>query len=169
MDLNNHCNRIKKCRISEKSNLTEILSLGIQPLANSLKKNQSDVEDKFSLSISFCEESSLLQLNETIDKEVLFDHYVWVTGTSGTTRNYANDFYTRAVEMASPAKDEVILEIASNDGTFLKPFVTNGHKNTIGVDAAKNVAQTANDQGIRTLPEFFSSTIANQIIRRLGI
>ena len=66
---------ITRCRIS-KGELIDVLYLGEQPLANSLKNNQKNSEEKFPLSISFCEESSLLQLNEIIDKEVLFDHYV---------------------------------------------------------------------------------------------
>jgi len=161
-------NRITKCRISESTSLQKILDLDDQPLANSLKQSQDYKKEKFPLSISFCEDSSLLQLNETIDKEILFDHYVWVTGTSKSTRNYANEFYNRVIEIAVPNKDEVILEIASNDGTFLKPFLVNGYKKTMGVDPAKNVAQTANKQGIKTLPEFWSSSVANQIIAEFG-
>ena len=57
---------ITKCRISN-GELIDILYLGDQPLANSLKKNHKNSEEKFPLSISFCEESSLLQLNVAVD------------------------------------------------------------------------------------------------------
>ena len=75
--ITNNYNTITKCRISNSTKLTKILDLGVQPLANSLKKKQFEYEDNYPLSISFCEDSSLLQLNETIKKEILFDSYVW--------------------------------------------------------------------------------------------
>ena len=123
MAVNKHFSTIKKCRISESSDLTNILHLGNQPLANSLKKNANHSEAMFPLSISYCPDSSLLQLNETVDKEVLFEHYLWVTGTSEIARNYADYFANRVVEIADLDKQDLVVEIASNDGTFLKPFL----------------------------------------------
>ena len=85
---------INECRISDSKDLTKVLDLGLQPLANSLKKKQFDNEDKYPLTLSFCEKSSLLQLNETIKKEILFDSYVWVTSTSSTAKNYSETFFS---------------------------------------------------------------------------
>ena len=158
---------ITRCRIS-KSELIDVLHLGEQPLANSLKNNQKNSEEKFPLSISFCEESSLLQLNETVDKEVLFDHYVWVTGTSKTTQRYANAFADRLISNLDLKQEDFIIEIASNDGTFLNPFLTKGYNNVLGVDPAKNIAEIANRNGINTLQEFWSSSLANQIVADSG-
>ena len=167
MALDNNYDTIDKCRISN-SELINILHLGEQPLANSLKNNQKNNEDKFPLSISFCEESSLVQLNETINKEILFDHYVWVTGTSKTTQRYANVFADRLISNLDPKQEDFIIEIASNDGTFLNPFLTKGYKNVLGVDPAKNIAEIANGNGVNTLPEFWSSSLANQIVADSG-
>jgi len=158
---------ITRCRIS-KSELIDVLHLGEQPLANSLKNNQKNSEEKFPLSISFCEESSLLQLNETVDKEVLFDHYVWVTGTSKTTQRYANAFADRLISNLDLKQEDFIIEIASNDGTFLNPFLTKGYNNVLGVDPAKNIAEIANRNGVNTLSEFWSSSLANQIVADSG-
>ena len=148
--MNRHFSTIKNCRISESNDLINILHLGDQPLANSLKKNQKGNENKFPLSISFCEESSLLQLNETIDKEILFNHYVWITGTSQTAKNYSNTFAEWLIVAADPDKDDLIIEIASNDGTFLKPFAFKGFRNVLGVDPAKNLAELCQLHGIST-------------------
>ena len=167
MALKEHCDIIDKCRISN-GELIDILDLGKHPLANSLKNNQKESEKEFPLSISFCEESSLLQLNETVDKEILFDHYLWVTGTSSTTQNYANTFADKVIAYTVPEKDDLIIEIASNDGTFLKPFLTKGFRNIIGVDPAKNIAELANQNGINTIPDFWNTSVADQIIADSG-
>ena len=46
-----------------------------------------------------------------------------------------------------------MVEIASNDGTFLKPFLKNKHK-VLGVDPAKNISRVANLNGIQTIADF---------------
>ena len=167
MDLERQYKTINNCRISN-GELIKILHLGNQPLANSLKKNQERSEIKFPLSISFCKESSLLQLNETVEKKILFDRYLWVSGTSGITVNYAKLFTNRIISLVMPELDDLIIEIASNDGTFLKPFLSKGFSNILGIDPAKNIAETANKNGINTLPEFWSSSLSNQIFSMKG-
>ena len=168
MGLNEKFNTITKCRICGSENLEKVLNLGLQPLANSLKRKPNSKEDKFPLSISFCPDSSLLQLNQTIDKEVLFDHYVWVTGTSITTKIYANAFVERIIEITGLEKEDFIVEIASNDGTFLKPFIAKGFRKVLGVDPARNICKNANKRGIRTVPEFWGSELANELIAKFG-
>jgi|TARA_B100001971_G_scaffold214974_1_gene255973 hypothetical protein len=159
-----NCKTIDCCRISGSRYLEKILDLGKQPLANSLKNNADNCETTFPLSISYCPDSSLLQLNETIDKNILFDHYVWVTGTSAVARIYAENFAKCVIEISGLDKDDMVVEIASNDGTFLKPFLKKGYLKILGVDPARNVAETANKQGIRTLPDFWCSALAEEII-----
>jgi len=168
MDLKKHISKITKCRISGSKHLQKIINLGEQPVANSLKKNQTDSEVKFSLSLSYCEESSLLQLNETIDKEILFKHYIWVSGTSAVTKRYANTFFRQVIDIVNPQKDDLIVEIASNDGTFLKPFLDNNFRKILGVDPAKNIVEIAIKQGVNTLAKFWNSSIAKQIIAEHG-
>ena len=116
----------------------------------------------------YCPESSLVQLRETIDKEALFSSYTWVTGTSPTTRKYASLFFQRAIETAKPDSNDLIIEIASNDGTFLMPFLQHGYHNILGVDPAKNIVEVANQQGVRTLDRFWSKEISEEIVYEFG-
>ena len=161
-------NEIKTCRISGSENLIEILDLGLQPLANSLKKNFDDIEEKVPLRISYCPESSLVQLNETVNKNTLFDHYVWVTGTSAGAKKYSEVFFQRVVKRVGLKKDDFIIEIASNDGMFLKPFINNGYSNILGVDPASNIAEMANNNGIKTLNEFWDIDISKKLVADHG-
>ena len=63
---------------------------------------------------------------------------------------------------------DFIIEIASNDGTFLKPFISKGFSNVLGIDPAKNIAEIANQNCINTLPKFWGSSLANQIVADKG-
>ena len=167
--INENYTTLKECRISNSKNLTKILDLGPQPLANSLKKKQFESEEKYPLSISYCEESSLVQLNETIKKEILFDSYVWVTSTSSTAKDYAKTFYqTITKDIQLDKNNDLIIEIASNDGTFLKPFVNNGYKKVIGVDPAKNISELANKNNIKTINNYWSEQCSEELLKQYG-
>jgi len=159
---------IQKCRVSGSGNLVTILELGKQPLANALKDGSDSAEDQFPLTLMYCPESSLVQLRETIDKEALFSHYTWVTGTSPTTRDYASLFCQRALETVKPDSNDFIIEIASNDGTFLMPFVQAGYHNVLGIDPAKNIVETANQRGVRTLARFWGKQVAEEAVAADG-
>ena len=160
---------IKECRISNSKDLIKVLDLGLQPLANSLKKQQFDNEDKYPLTLSFCEKSSLLQLNETIKKEILFDSYVWVTSTSSTAKDYSHIFYRNIIKNIPLDKNnDLIIEIASNDGTFLKPFVSNGFKKVFGVDPAQNISELANRNYIQTINEYWTEELAENLLKNHG-
>ena len=159
---------IQKCRVSGSSDLITLLELGNQPLANALKEASDVTEDHFPLTLMYCPESCLVQLKETIDKEVLFSNYTWVTGTSPTTRGYAALFCQRAMETAKPDSNDLIIEIASNDGTFLMPFVQQGYHNILGIDPAKNIVKVANQRGIRTLDRFWGKQVSEEIATNYG-
>ena len=170
MDLmKNNFRSINECRISNSKDLTKVLDLGLQPLANSLKKKQFDKEDRYPLTLSFCEKSSLLQLNETIKKEILFDRYVWVTSTSSTAKNYSEIFFTNIKQNIKLDKEkDLIIEIASNDGTFLKPFIEDGFKKVLGVDPAQNISELANKDNIITINDYWSKDFADNLQKKHG-
>ena len=157
-----------ECRISGSTNLIDILYLGDQPLANSLKNSPADREIRVPLTLSFCPNSSLAQIRETVDKEILFTQYVWVSGTSSTTREYAEKLVKKIVSIGHLQPDDLVVEIASNDGTFLKPFIMSGLKRVIGIDPAKNITETANAQGINTITKFWDMQIAHDIGQKYG-
>ena len=101
------------CRISSSRQLDSVLDLGKQPLANSLKNDAVNRESLFPLTLSYCSHSSLLQLNETVDKGILFDNYVWVTGTSEVARTYANQFANRVLDISGLDPDDLVVELSS--------------------------------------------------------
>ena len=158
---------ISNCRVCGKDQLNNILDLGEHPPANSLRKDLDESLPLVPLSLIHCENCKTVQLRDTVKPEFLFRKYVWVTGTSSMANSHSIFFCEEALKRLS-CKQPFIVEVASNDGTFLKRFKDKGFK-VLGVDPAKNIAQMANDRGIPTLPEFFSKKIATSIIEKNGL
>ena len=157
---------ISCCRVCNSDNIEEVLDLGNQPPANSLHKDDSDKPPLVPLRLFFCKECSAVQLGETVDPEYLFNEYVWVTGTSSTAELYSKDFTENALKI-SGFKEPSVIEIASNDGTFLRSFQERGCE-VLGIDPAKNIAEQASKKGIPTISEFFSSEVATTLVENQG-
>ncbi len=153
---------IDQCRCCGSDNLIDILDLGKQPLANSLKDTAEMEEQKFPLSTVQCADCFLYQNRETVKKEALFDHYVWVTGTSAGAKEYSELFYRRVLSISELKKDDLVVEIASNDGTFLKPFKRDGY-HVLGVEPASNIVKISQEAGIPTLNAYWGTDTANTI------
>jgi SAM-dependent methyltransferase len=157
---------ISKCRLCDAESLQVILDLRPQPPANSLRVDLSEKLPDVPLVICRCDTCAAIQLTETVSPDYLFRDYVWVTGTSQTARDYSVKFYENVVERAARGALSV-LEVASNDGTFLQQFRLAGHR-VLGVDPAENLARQAVDQGIPTVAEFFGSDVARSLVDQEG-
>jgi hypothetical protein len=156
------------CRVCGGKNIEQFFDLGKQPPANSLLRNPGDKEDFYPLALSWCCGCNLVQLNYTADPEKLFSEYVWVTATSQTARDFSEIFYKELVSRVRPGKNGYVLEIASNDGTFLLPFIKNGYK-VLGIDPARNIAKIAEENGVPTKCVFFGRETAEDIVKEKGM
>lgn len=151
-------------RIFNDEKLDPFFELGPQPPANTLRDELNAEIFSAPLTLAWSEKSKSVQLTVNVDSKYLFRNYVWVTGTSKTANEYAHTFCERILERSSNKKP-MIVEIASNDGTFLKPFIANG-LHAIGVDPAQNIAEEARKNGVETIAEFFNEDIARQIVSK---
>ena len=157
---------ISCCRLCGSSDLDPILDLGLQPPANSIRAKLDQHLDSVPLAICRCRICTTVQLTETVSPEYLFRDYVWVTGTSKTAQVYSQIFFENIIQRCYQEK-LFIVEVASNDGTFLKRFHEQRHR-VLGVDPAQNLASVAEAAGIPTLPEFFGLKTAQSVTQVHG-
>ena len=154
----------KTCRVCNSEKLRRFLRLGPTPLANSFLKSPDEFseEKSYPLNVYFCENCSLIQLLDVIHPEVLFRDYIYVTGTSDTIAAHNLDYAKTVVDLLKLTSDDLVIEVASNDGSLLKCFQPY-QVNTLGVEPASNIARMANERGIPTVNQFFNSVTASTI------
>lgn len=123
------------CCGSDKLKLT--LDFNEQPMANSFIDDPDDPELTFPLRLNLCEDCTHLQLSHAVNPDLLFKHYLYVSGTSKTLKEYF-DWFVDYTQQFFVNKPNTVLDIACNDGTQLDSFKDRGFT-TYGVDPAENL------------------------------
>jgi SAM-dependent methyltransferase len=156
-----------KCRVCDSTDLTKVLHLGRQPWCNNfLKKKEIGKEKKYPLILMFCERCSLAQLSHTVKKEIMFSDHTYLSGITKTLSNHFKDISIDVNKRFNKdKKHKNILDIGSNDGTFLKHFKKKGWY-ILGVESSKRIAIIANKNNIKTINEFFNYDLAKKINKR---
>lgn len=147
----------ESCRGCGAKDLERFLELGPTPLANSFLKSESEFEGEksFPLDVYVCRKCFLVQLLDVVAPEILFKEYIYVTGTSETIAAHNEEYAETLMGMAKISEGELVLEVASNDGSLLKCFKKRGAR-TVGIEPARNIAAMAAAAGIETMNEFFN-------------
>lgn len=165
--------KIFNCRLCDNKLGDPVIKLPPTPLANDYLEHP-EPQDLFPLEICCCTECGHYQLNEQVEPERMFRHYLFVAGTSPVNVQHFGDYALRLLEMLIAQdpyvmlrKTPKVLDIASNDGTLLQHFKNMGF-NVLGIDPAVNLAEEATLNGIPTIPDFFTEEKADEILQQHG-
>ena len=144
-----------ECRSCGNTNLKRVLSLGYQPLANNLINKKNDKCDLYPLELNYCKRCHNCQLSVAVDPKKMFSNYLYTSSTSKVFRNHfveAAKKYSKDLKLNK--KKSYIIDIGSNDGVALRPFLDLGFKKVLGIEPAKNLAKLANKNKIKTFNGF---------------
>jgi len=152
------------CRACGEARLEAFLELGSQPLANSFLRTEAEfaAEARYPLEVYLCRTCGLVQLADVIDPEVLFRHYIYVTGTSDTIAAHNRAYARTVADLLHLGPGDLVVEAASNDGSLLACFKDIG-VGVLGVEPATNIAELARERGIPTESAFFGSAVGKRL------
>src|SRR6266481_933302 len=113
-----------KCRSCSSGDGILILDLGLQPLANNLLRQEdlTSEEPKFPLRLAVCQSCWLLQILDLVPPVQLFSEYLYFSSFSDLMLRHARQAAERYVKEFSLSHKSLVIEVASNDGYFLKNF-----------------------------------------------
>lgn len=152
------------CRSCDHAPLTPVLSLGTTPLANQLltEERLGAPENRHPLDIAYCEACSLVQITQTIPPQELFTDYVYFSSFSDAMLAHAKELAGRVAKEKRLGPNDLVVEIASNDGYLLQYYKELGI-GVLGIEPARNIAKVARERGIPTLTEFFGKDLADRL------
>ena len=143
------------CRSCGNTDLKRVVSLGYQPLANNLISKKDEKCDLYPLEVNYCNKCHNCQLSVAVDPKKMFSNYLYTSSTSKIFRNHFVDAAKKySKELKLNKKKSYIIDIGSNDGVALKPFLDLGFKKVLGIEPAKNLAKLANKNKIKTFNGF---------------
>ena len=140
----NNYRELKSCVACDSENLSLTLDLNKQPLANSYKLHKLDYQKEYPLAINRCLDCYHVQLTHAVSPKLMFEDYLYVSGTSATGRehfkNFADYVTDKFIIYNNIQEPKNVLDIGCSDGTQLDYFKDIGYE-TYGVDPAKNLHQ----------------------------
>jgi SAM-dependent methyltransferase len=167
MKLDHH--RRTDCRLCNGDNLVSVLKLESTPPANAFvteeQKNKKQI--CFPLELFFCRNCYHVQLLDVISPKLLFENYIYVSGTSKVFVKHFEEYAKEILKKYPLSKNSRVLDIGSNDGTLLQ-FFKDQNYSVLGVDPAKKISETSSKNGIETLTDFFNFELSMKIRQKYG-
>jgi hypothetical protein len=156
--------KVEVCQVCSSEDLEPVLFLGYLPPVNTMPKIGSQPEEQpaYPAQMLRCERCELVQLGLTVDPAILFPpSYPYTSGTTKILRDNFAELYAEATSLLSLAKEDLVVDIGSNDGTLLGNFQGGGHR-VCGIEPT-NASRLANDRGITTLNAFFNEESVRKV------
>lgn len=146
-----------ECLACGTSDLRSIIDLGKQPLANNY--HNGETQDEYPLNLNLCQSCYHLQLSHTVNPDLMFKNYLYVSGTAKTLRDYFDYFASKTLKYLPKATK--ILDIACNDGTQLDSYLKLGLQ-TYGIDPAENLYEDSKLRGHNIICDYFNSDTSHK-------
>lgn len=150
------------CFCCGSSDLLVYFDLGMTPLANSYPLEPVATE-QYPLRVAVCKNCFHSQLCESVNPDMLYREYLYVSGTSNTLREYFR-WFVGFVEghFDRGEHNHSVLEIACNDGSLLEVFRDRGWS-VKGIDPALNLRAITESKGLDVLADYWNDKTAAKI------
>jgi len=161
--------RRSSCRLCGEAELRPAFSLTPTPPANAFVSADrlGEVQRAYPLELDFCSGCTHLQLRHVVDPHLLYEDYVYVSGTSPVFVRHFAEYAESLWTYARAPAGALVVDIGSNDGTLLQAFRERGAR-VLGIDPARSIAAEATRRGIETLPEFLTPALARRLAAERG-
>ncbi len=140
------------------STYQEFINLGHLPLVNNLTNTfeESINCDRFKLSVGISEDG-LVRLIDVVDTKLMFDKYLYLSGTSKPFIAHCEDMIKFLKKIVNIESNDLIIDIGGNDGTLLSNFKKeiNDKVRLINIDPS-DVVKFVTDSDIEIINSYFN-------------
>jgi len=153
------------CRLCSAPLRHTFVDLGMSPPCESFvaRDRLDDMEPYYPLHAFVCEECLLVQLNEYVTPQAIFEEYAYFSSYSTSWVEHAKTYCHQIAKRLQLDTQSLVVELASNDGYLLQHFIPMKIP-ALGIEPAANVAKVAIEKGVSTRVEFFGEACAQQLV-----
>ena len=157
--------KIYKCRSCKRKKLEKAFNLGKQYLTGVFPEKKNQSVTKGYLSLVLCKNCTLLQLEHSFDtKEMYGDNYGYMSSLNRAMFEHLKNKVGKLKNKINLVSDDVIIDIGSNDGTFLSFF--DKKFKLIGVDPTIKKFHKFYKKNIFKIPEFFTKVNVSKTLKQ---
>jgi len=154
------------CRNCEKNKFLKISNIGYQPISSIFLKNKKKIKN-YSLDLFKCKICDLVQLSKIANlKDMYGSEYGYKTSVSKLMINHLKEKFIRLKKLNILKKNSNILDIGSNDSTFLNFFInTSDNLNLYGIDPSASAFIENYNKKIKIIIDFFNQKTVKRYFR----
>ena len=150
------------CRICGGNDFEEVIDLGKLALTGRFPTESEPPPRSGRLRLIFCPDCGLAQLDRDFDPNELYrEPYGYQSSINKSMRDHLKGIVTSILARIELCKGDVVLDIASNDGTLLKAY---GEQSCIriGIDPTVTQFREFYPLGFTAVPSFFNAEVFRQ-------
>lgn len=159
---------VEQCQVCANKDLDAILFLGYLPPVNKMNPigEKPHEQPSYPAQLLYCPRCHLVQLGLVVDPKVLFPpEYPYTSSTTKILRENFADLYKECRAFMDLGKNDLVVDIGSNDGNLLINFKDN-HK-VLGI-TPEEIGKIAIARGIPTIINYFTSEVVDQVLSQYG-
>ena len=159
---------VEKCQVCDNPELEPILFLGYLPPVNKMHPVGQKPHEQMSYpaQLLYCPKCHLVQLGLIVDPKILFPpEYPYTSSTTKILIDNFAELYKECKTIAKLDKDDLVVDIGSNDGNLLSNFKDN-HK-VLGI-TPEEIGKIAIEKGIPTILDYFKKEVVEKIKKEYG-
>lgn len=158
---------MNSCRLCGADGLLQLIDFGEHPIAHRFLLDPSDKEYVHPVIACLCERCGLIQLEDPIPPDELYTAYNWLSSWKW------NPHVPRLVDLVerfSPdsKKASRIVEVGSNDGSFLESLRKRGFIDLLGVEPAEDAREAGRQRNLDIVGAYFTPATAQAIVETHG-
>jgi SAM-dependent methyltransferase len=154
---------VTRCRICANDNLVSVLDLGEQCLTGVFPKDGDHVPTSGPLELVKClverdaDHCGLIQLRHSYDSSEMYgDNYGYRSSLNRSMVEHLGNIVRRLLDLVPLRRDDLVLDIGSNDGTLLSFYPSDGPE-LFGMDPTAKKFARFYPPHARAIAEFFSA------------
>ncbi len=157
------------CRFCGSLEVKTVIDLGYMPLAGGFIIPKTNISNEmfYPLQLNFCKKCFLLQVNASIDPDILFKNYFYFSSSIKTLVDHFENVSTDLTKTFIDPGKRFIVEIGCNDGAFISILKKKKFR-ALGVDPASNVVNSVSKKHLPIINSYFTKELAKKIVEKYG-
>lgn len=160
---------VERCQVCGNAKLESVIFIDYLPPVNTMPPigTRPAEQPAYPAEVLRCPRCELVQLGLVVDPNILFPpSYPYTSGTTKILRENFAELYREVMATYPIVKDDLVVDIGSNDGTLLGNFHDGGHR-VLGIEPT-NAGKIAQKKGITTMISFFTRDAASKAVKKYG-